>query len=125
MGHLCQKFKSYLHFHFMTSLNKHVKCSNCSFEASLSVNSDMDLKELSFAGKCPKCSSTIQINFSIVESKVEPKTTISSTNYTQSNLTSSSDSIFSSSHSSSGSSVEEIFEQSGPSDTLKDLLDES
>jgi hypothetical protein len=110
----------------MTSLNKHVKCSNCSFEANLSVNSDMDLKELSFAGKCPKCSATIQINFSIVESKSEPKTSLSqSTNYTQSNLTSPTDSIFSSTPSSSDSSVEEIFEQSGPSDTLKDLLDES
>ncbi len=110
----------------MTSLNKHVKCSNCSFEANLAVNSDMDLKELSFAGKCPKCSSTIQINFSIVESKPDSKS-VSSTNYTQSNLSSSvsSDSIFSSSHVSSDSSVEDIFEQSGPSDTLKDLLDES
>lgn len=108
----------------MASLNKHVKCSNCSFEANLSVNSDMDLKDLSFAGKCPKCSSTIQINFSIVESKSDSSSTSSSTNYTQSNLTNSSDSIFSSTHS-SDSSVEDLFNQSGPSDTLKDLLDES
>ena len=75
----------------MTSVKRSVRCSNCSTDASLSLNSDLDLKELTFAGKCQRCGATLQINFNIVHvNSGGNSTSSSSSSDTSSSSTSSS-----------------------------------
>ncbi|MBI5223188.1 hypothetical protein HY990_02075 [Candidatus Micrarchaeota archaeon] len=91
----------------MTSLQRTVKCSNCGSESSVSVNSDLDLKEFTFAGKCAKCGSTLQITYSIV-----------STNGGGTTSSSSSDS------SSPFSLDEKMMSPEFPSDAIRDLIED-
>lgn len=50
----------------MTDLRRNVKCSNCGAESFVQLSSELDLKELLFAGKCARCGATIQVNYNIV-----------------------------------------------------------
>lgn len=51
-------------------LKRTIKCSNCGNESSIQVSSDLDMKELLLAGKCTKCGSAIQLNYTLVDSSV-------------------------------------------------------
>jgi hypothetical protein len=61
----------------MTDLKRTIKCSNCGNEASIYLNSELEIKELLFAGKC-RCGSSMQISYTIVgesvTAQVQPKT---------------------------------------------------
>jgi len=49
----------------MTDLKRTIKCQNCGNESNIYINSDIEVKELQFAGKC-RCGSTLQISYSLV-----------------------------------------------------------
>ncbi|MBU0532840.1 CpXC domain-containing protein [Candidatus Micrarchaeota archaeon] len=86
----------------MTDIRRTIKCSNCGTEAYVQLSSELDLKELVFAGTCGKCGNTIQVNYNIIE---KTRTTESE----EETVTNLDDSIFSS----------EI-----QNDTLKDIMED-
>jgi hypothetical protein len=90
----------------MTDLKRSVKCANCGNEASLYLNSDLDIKELLFAGKC-RCGSLMQVSYSIVGEQPAQSQEKSETD--SSHLVNIDDSLF----------TPDI-----PSDTLKDLMED-
>lgn len=49
----------------MTDLRRTVRCSNCGYEATVSLSSDLEVREVMFAGKC-RCGSTLQVSYSLV-----------------------------------------------------------
>jgi hypothetical protein len=49
----------------MTDLKRTIKCANCGSESSVYLNSDIEVRELLFAGKC-RCGSSLQVSFSVV-----------------------------------------------------------
>ncbi len=49
----------------MTDLRRTIKCANCGNESSITLSSDLDVRELLFAGKC-RCGNSLQISYSIV-----------------------------------------------------------
>lgn len=49
-------------------LKRTIKCSNCGNESNVQITSDLDMKELLLAGKCTKCGSAMQINYTLVDS---------------------------------------------------------
>ncbi len=49
-------------------LKRTIKCSNCGNESNVQITSDLDMKELLIAGKCTKCGSAMQINYTLVDS---------------------------------------------------------
>lgn len=42
-----------------------VKCSNCGGESSMSVSTELELKEVNISAKC-KCGSTLQLTYNVV-----------------------------------------------------------
>ncbi len=48
-------------------LRRNVRCSGCGNEISFNFNGDLDLTQMTAVGKCPSCSTTIQIDFAVVE----------------------------------------------------------
>lgn len=87
----------------MTDLRRNVRCSNCGFEASLYMSTELEVKDVMFAGRC-RCGSTLQISYSLVGSE-EP----SSRQESSEGMVNLDDTIFS----------PEI-----PSDTLKDIMED-
>ena len=51
----------------MADYKRSIKCSGCGSEITVYMNGNFDLTELSAAGKCQSCRSTIQLDFAIVE----------------------------------------------------------
>jgi hypothetical protein len=49
----------------MTDLRRTVRCSSCNAESTVTFNSDLEVRELLFAGKC-RCGNSVQISYSIV-----------------------------------------------------------
>ena len=98
----------------MTDLKRTIKCSSCGNESSISLSSELEMKELLIAGKCTRCGSSLQISYSLVaDGSVSTGTSLSSTS--------------SSSASPSDGMVnldDTIFSPDIPSDTLKDLMEE-
>lgn len=96
----------------MTDLRRTIKCSSCGNEASITLSSELEMKELLIAGKCTRCGSSLQISYSLVAESPSTSTPSSTT---------------SSSSSSSGDMVnldETLFSPEIPSDTLRDLMEE-
>jgi hypothetical protein len=54
----------------MTDLKRTVKCSNCGAESAVYVNSELDVREVMFSGRC-RCGSTLQVSYSIVGVQAE------------------------------------------------------
>ncbi|VVC03886.1 Uncharacterised protein [Candidatus Bilamarchaeum dharawalense] len=48
-------------------LKRSIRCTNCGNESNIQISSDLDMKELLIAGKCSKCGSALQINYSLVD----------------------------------------------------------
>ncbi len=93
----------------MTDLKRTIRCSNCGNEASITLNSELEIKELQFSGKC-RCGSSLQISYSIVGDSAsavpgQPKSEAGSTE----GLVNIEESLF----------TPEI-----PSDTLRDIMDD-
>jgi len=102
----------------MTDLRRTIKCASCGNESSLTLSSELEMKELLVAGKCTRCGSSLQISYSLVG---DSSATSSLSSTTSSSSTSSS--------SSSGGMVnldETLFGTSSEveSDTLRDLMEE-
>jgi hypothetical protein len=97
----------------MTDLRRTIKCSSCGFEANVSITSELEMKELTLSGKCSRCGSAMQINYSIVEA----------------NAPSQSPQASSSSASSSDQAPlvnidESLFTPEIPSDAIRDLMED-
>ncbi|MDD5340063.1 MAG: hypothetical protein PHV13_02330 [Candidatus ainarchaeum sp.] len=95
----------------MTDLRRTIKCSSCGFEANVNINSELDMKELILSGKCSRCGSAMQINYSIVDP----------------NAASSQPSSSSSSSSDQAPLVnidESLFTPEIPSDAIRDLMED-
>ncbi|MCI0503611.1 hypothetical protein L0Y65_02760 [Candidatus Micrarchaeota archaeon] len=90
----------------MTDLRRTVKCSNCGSESSVSFNSELEVRELLFAGKC-RCGNSVQISYSIVGDSAMPSAPKPSG--TEPPLVNIDESLF----------TPEI-----PSDTLRDLMED-
>ncbi|MEW6722773.1 MAG: hypothetical protein AB1324_05925 [Candidatus Micrarchaeota archaeon] len=56
----------------MTDLRKTVKCANCGAESAVYVNSELDVREVMFSGRC-RCGSTMQVSYSIVGASAQPE----------------------------------------------------
>ncbi|MFH0885058.1 MAG: hypothetical protein V1861_05095 [Candidatus Micrarchaeota archaeon] len=91
----------------MTDLKRTVKCSSCNMESTVTFNSELEVKELLFAGKC-RCGTMVQISYSIVGEQVSAQGT-PPTQTDTSNLVNIDESLF----------TPDI-----PSDTLKDLMED-
>ena len=88
----------------MGDLRRTVKCSSCGYEAVVSMSSDLEVKEVMFAGKC-RCGSTLQVNYSLVGDSYQPVAQKAEEQQTI-NLD------------------ETLFAPEIPSDTLRDLMDD-
>jgi len=91
----------------MTDLKRTIKCSSCGNEAGIYLNSELEIRELQFSGKC-RCGSSMQISYSIVGETATPQPVVKSESPTE-NLVNIDESLF----------APEI-----PSDTLKDLMED-
>jgi len=95
----------------MTDLKRTIKCSSCGYEASVNITSELDMRELVLSGKCSRCGSAMQINYSIVGAA-------------------SSGPVSQSSSSSSGDQSplinidESLFTPEIPSDAIRDLMED-
>lgn len=49
----------------MTDLKRTIKCTSCGNESNIYLNSELEIKELIFAGKC-KCGNSMQVSYAIV-----------------------------------------------------------
>ncbi len=99
----------------MTDLRRTIKCSSCGNEASITLSSEMEMKELLVAGKCTRCGSSLQISYSLVGDSSTASTNASSST-TSSSSSSSSDGI--------PNLDDTLFTPEIPSDTLRDLMEE-
>jgi len=54
----------------MTSLKRSIRCSGCGNDMSFDINADLTVSDLMISGKCPRCNSTIQVNYSMVPGSV-------------------------------------------------------
>lgn len=93
----------------MTDIRRTIKCSNCGNESSITVSSDIDVKELLFSGKC-RCGSSMQVTYNIVDegssvSTPEPEQESAEETHTV-NVS------------------EALFTPESPSDNLKDLMED-
>ncbi len=92
----------------MTDLRRSVRCSNCNAESSVTFNSDLEVKELLFAGKC-RCGNSVQISYSIVGEQAVSQAPVQSAADPVSGMVNIDESLF----------TPDI-----PSDTLKDLMED-
>jgi len=95
----------------MTSLKRTIRCSGCGNDMNFDINAELTMAELMISGKCPRCSTTIQVNYSLVPSGPQPSTSQS--------LTSTADSP-----SEMVNIDESLFTPELPSDALKDIIDD-
>jgi hypothetical protein len=91
----------------MTDLKRTVRCTSCNAESTVSFNSELDVRELLFAGKC-RCGNSVQISYSIVgdTAVVSPPKPSDNTSSPLVNID------------------ESLFTPDIPSDTLKDLMED-
>ena len=91
----------------MTDIKRTVKCSNCGVEATVTINSELEMSELILAGRCNRCGNSMQINYNVVEKTASTTAPASST--------SSSDVV---------NIDESLFTPDLPSDAIRDLMEE-
>ena len=90
----------------MTDLKRTIKCSNCSSEATIYINSEFEMSELSIAGRCNRCGNSMQINYSIIDKTATESTTKSTDPAPLVNLD------------------ESLFTPEIPTDAIRDLMEE-
>ncbi|MFH2106737.1 MAG: hypothetical protein ABII22_05750 [Candidatus Micrarchaeota archaeon] len=91
----------------MVEIHRTIKCSNCSKDLNLSINTEVGVTELVFHGKCSYCGNSLQLNFSVIGS--DDKNSSSSSSSTDDIAPVSID--------------DHLFEPEFPSDAIKDLID--
>jgi hypothetical protein len=89
----------------MGDLRRTIKCSSCGYEANVSMSSDLEVKEVMFAGKC-RCGSTLQVSYSLVGGDSYQTTQKAESTDQMVNLD------------------ETLFAPEIPSDTLRDLMED-
>lgn len=89
----------------MTDLRRSIKCSNCGYEASVSISSELDLREMTVSGKCSRCGSAMQVNYNVIETQHQTPEVPSAEDRTV-NLD------------------DALFGQDIPSDTLRDIMED-
>lgn len=90
----------------MTDLKRTVRCSSCNSESTVTFNSELEVRELLFAGKC-RCGNSVQISYSIVgDSAMQTVPKPSGTDAPLVNID------------------ESLFTPEIPSDTLRDLMED-
>jgi hypothetical protein len=95
----------------MTDLRRTVKCSSCGFEANVNISSELDMKELVLSGKCSRCGSAMQINYSMVDQNAQSQSSQSSSS--------------SSSNDAPLVNIDEsLFTPEIPSDAIRDLMED-
>jgi hypothetical protein len=92
----------------MTDLKRTVRCASCGAESSVVFNSDIEVRELLFAGKC-RCGNTVQISYSILGEQPQAASGAPKAETDSSPLVNIDESLF----------TPDI-----PSDTLKDLMED-
>ncbi len=92
----------------MTDLKRTVRCANCGNESSITLSSELDLRELLVAGKCSRCGASMQISYGIVGSSQSSQSGMQAS--------SSSDQMV--------NIDESLFTPEIPSDTLRDLMED-
>ena len=92
----------------MTDLKRTVRCASCGSESSVSFNSEIEVRELLFAGKC-RCGNTVQISYSILGEQAPGAPSAPKSDSDSSPLVNIDESLF----------TPDI-----PSDTLKDLMED-
>ncbi len=92
----------------MTDLRRTVRCSNCGMESSVVFNSELEVRELIFAGKC-RCGNSVQISYSIVAEQASGAPQAPKAQSEENPLVNIDESLF----------TPDI-----PSDTLKDLMED-
>ncbi len=97
----------------MTDLRRTIKCSSCGYEANVNINSELEMKELILSGKCSRCGSAMQINYSIVDA-----------NASSSQSSSSSSSSSASDQAPLVNIDESLFTPEIPSDAIRDLMED-
>ncbi len=90
----------------MTDLRRTIKCSNCGNEASIHLDSELDLRELLVAGRCARCGATMQVSYGIIGESKSSQAGASASTEGVVNID------------------ESLFTPDIPSDTLRDLMDE-
>jgi hypothetical protein len=93
----------------MTDLKRTVRCASCGAESSVSFNSDIEVRELLFAGKC-RCGNTVQISYSILGEQAAGAPQAPARSESESSPLVNID--------------ESLFTPDIPSDTLKDLMED-
>ncbi|HSB46740.1 MAG TPA: hypothetical protein VLD37_01915 [Candidatus Bilamarchaeum sp.] len=89
----------------MGDLRRTIRCASCGYEATVSMSTELEVKEVMFAARC-RCGSTLQVNYSLV----------GDTNYSPAQKSEE-----------SGQMVnldETLFAPEIPSDTLRDIMDD-
>ncbi|MEW6748836.1 MAG: hypothetical protein AB1295_03975 [Candidatus Micrarchaeota archaeon] len=99
----------------MTDLRRTIRCSNCGIESSVTVSSDIDVKELLFSGKC-RCGSSMQVTYNIVGESQSSSQPESPSSVMENGSSSSSDDVV--------NLEESLFGTETPSDTLKDIMED-
>jgi hypothetical protein len=89
----------------MTDLRRTVRCSNCGCESSVSINSDLDLRELIVSGKCSRCGSAMQVSYNVIETQ-QSSEPMQAPEETSVNLD------------------DTLFNSDIPSDTLRDIMED-
>lgn len=90
----------------MTDLKRTVRCSSCNAESTVTFNSELEVKELLFAGRC-RCGNSVQISYSIVgDTAVQAPQKPADSSSPLVNID------------------ESLFTPDIPSDTLKDLMED-
>ncbi|MDD5337487.1 MAG: hypothetical protein PHS02_03300 [Candidatus ainarchaeum sp.] len=56
----------------MTNITKSFKCSACSMDFPLSLNTDLLLTDFTMMAKCPKCDQSIQVHFGVIAQEQKP-----------------------------------------------------
>ncbi len=96
----------------MTDLRRTIKCSSCGFEANVNITSELEMKELILSGKCSRCGSAMQINYSIVDANAAPSQQSSSSSGSVSDQTP------------LVNIDESLFTPEIPSDAIRDLMED-
>lgn len=89
----------------MTDLRRTIRCSNCGNEASIHLDSELELRELLVAGKCNRCGAAMQVSYGV----------IGESRQSQSQEQSSDQMV---------NIDESLFTPEIPSDTLRDLMED-
>lgn len=89
----------------MTLFKRTLRCSNCNTESAFSLDSELEIAEVSLSGKC-KCGSTMQITYGIIDKMTMPSTPTPAKDQESSFI------------------ADNIFDQMIPNNALKDLIED-